>query len=195
MNKRIAFISIALALYTILICISSSIYAKRELRQQIQLKAGAALQRVKSDSETVVRARWHRNRGTVRSLYNLTLPAPIGTLETSTRQCLNDYCDLFAMTDPNIELRLVDIQSSLTGRHVRFHQYHNGIEVYGAAISIHNQPLWADTRYPQQLLPTNQHQYNGIVLSGPSDRHRHCRGWCIRFAQVAACRFGNFSES
>ena len=63
MNKRIAFISIALALYTILICISSSVYAKRELRQQIQLKAGAALQRVKSDSDTPIRARWHRNRG------------------------------------------------------------------------------------------------------------------------------------
>ena len=137
MNKRIALIPIVLALYTILICVPSSVYAKKGVRQQIQLKAGAALQRIKSDSETAVRARWHRNRGTVRSLYNLTLPAPIGTLEASTRQCLTDYCDLFAMTDPNIELRLVDIQGSLTGRHVRFHQYYNGIEVYGAAISIH----------------------------------------------------------
>ena len=114
MNKRVAFISIVLALYTILICMPSSVYAKQGMRQQIQLKAGAALQRIKSDSETAVRARWHKNRGTVRSLYNLTLPAPIGTLETSTRQCLNDYCDLFAMTDPSIELRLTDIQSSLT---------------------------------------------------------------------------------
>ena len=137
MNKRIAFISIVLALYTILICMPSSVYAKQGMRQQIQLKAGAALQRIKSESETAVRARWHRNRGTVRSLYNLTLPAPIGTLETSTRQCLNDYCDLFAMTDPSIELRLTDIQSSLTGRHVRFHQYYNGIEVYGAVVSVH----------------------------------------------------------
>ena len=137
MNKRIASIPIVLALYTILICIPSLVYAKREVRQQIQLKAGAALQRVKSDSDTPIRARWHQNRGTVRSLYNLTLPPSIGTLETSVRQCLNDYCDLFAMTDPNIELRLVDIQNSLTGRHVRFHQYYNGVEVYGAAISIH----------------------------------------------------------
>ena len=95
------------------------------------------MQRIKSESETAVRARWHRDRGTVRSLYNLTLPAPMGTLETSTRQCLNDYCDLFAMTDPSIELRLTDIQSSLTGRHVRFHQYYNGIEVYGAVVSVH----------------------------------------------------------
>ena len=86
MNKRVAFISIVLALYTILICMPSSVYAKQGMRQQIQLKAGAALQRIKSESETAVRARWHRNRGTVRSLYNLTLPAPIGTLETSTRQ-------------------------------------------------------------------------------------------------------------
>ena len=137
MNKRIASIPIVLALYTILICVPSSVYAKKGVRQQIQLKAGAALQRIKSDSETAVRARWHRNRGTVRSLYNLTLPAPIGTLEASTRQCLTDYCDLFAMTDPSIGLRLTDIQSSLTGRHVRFHQYYNSIEVYGAAISIH----------------------------------------------------------
>ena len=80
MNKRIAFISIALALYTILICVPSSVYAKTEVRQQIQLKAGAALQRIKSDSETPVRARWHPNRGTVRSLYNLTLPAPNGNI-------------------------------------------------------------------------------------------------------------------
>lgn len=137
MNKRITFISIVLALCTILMCISFSVYAKGEVRQQIQLKAGAALQRIKSDSETVVRARWHPDRGTVRSLYNLTLPAPMGTLETSARQCFSDYCDLFAMTDPNIELRLTNIQGSLTGRHARFHQYYNGIEVYGAAISIH----------------------------------------------------------
>ncbi len=137
MNNRMTSIPIVLALYTMLICIPSLVYAKREVRQQIQLNAGAALQRVKSDSETLVRARWHQKRGTVRSLYNLTLPAPIGTLETSVRQCLNDYCDLFAMTDPNIELRLTDIQNSLTGRHVRFHQYYNGIEVYGAATSVH----------------------------------------------------------
>ena len=137
MNKRIASIPIVLALYTILICVPSLVYAKSGLKQQIQLKAGAALQRVKSDSDTPIRARWHQNRGTVRSLYNLTLPPSIGTLETSVRQCLNDYCDLFAMTDPNIKLRLVDIQNSLTGRHVRFHQYYNGVEVYGAAISIH----------------------------------------------------------
>ena len=137
MNKRIAFISIVFALYTILMCISFSLYAKGGARQQLQLKAGAALQRIKSESETVVRARWHRDRGTVRSLYNLTLPAPMGTLETSARQCLSDYCDLFAMADPNIELRLTDIQGSLTGRHTRFHQYYNGIKVYGAAISIH----------------------------------------------------------
>ena len=137
MNKRLTSIPIVLVLYTTLICMPSWVYAKQGMRQQIQLKAGAALQRIKSDSETTVRARWHRDRGTVRSLYNLTLPAPIGTLETSTRQCLNDYCDLFAMTDPSIELRLTDIQSSLTGRHVRFHQYYNGIEVYGAVVSVH----------------------------------------------------------
>ena len=137
MNKRMTSIPIVLVLYTTLICMPSSVYAKREMRQQIQLKAGAALQRIKSDSDTPIRTRWHQNRGTVRSLYNLTLPAPIGTLETLTRQCLSDYCDLFAMTDPNIELRLTNIQSSLTGRHVRFHQYYNGIEVYSAAISVH----------------------------------------------------------
>ena len=136
MNKRISSTPIMLVL-TILICIPSSVHAKKEVRQQIQLKAGAALQRVKFDSETPVRARWHRDRGTVRSLYNLTLPAPAGTLETSARQCLSDYCDLFAMTDPNIELRLTTIQSSLTGRHARFHQYYKGIEVYRAAISVH----------------------------------------------------------
>ena len=137
MNKWRTSIPIVLVLYTTLICMPSSVYAKREMRQQIQLKAGAALQRIKSDSDTPIRTRWHQNRGTVRSLYNLTLPSPIGTLETLTRQCLSDYCDLFAMTDPNIELRLTNIQSSLTGRHVRFHQYYNGIEVYSAAISVH----------------------------------------------------------
>ena len=137
MDKRVTSVPIVLVLCTILICVPSSVYAKRGVRQEIQLKAGAALQRIKSNSETSIRARWHRNRGTIRSLYNLTLPASIGTLETSARQCLSDYCDLFAMTDPNIELRLTDIQSSLTGRHARFHQYYNGIEVYGAAISIH----------------------------------------------------------
>ena len=137
MNKWITSISIVLASYTVLICVPSLVYAKKGVRQQIQLKAGAALQRIKSVSDTAVRVRWHQDRGTVRSLYNLTLPAPIGTLETSARQCLSDYCDLFALTDPNIELRLTNIQSSLTGRHLRFHQYYNDIEVYGATISLH----------------------------------------------------------
>ena len=136
MDKRMTAIPVVLLLCTILLY-APSVYAKEEVRQQIQRRAGAALQRIKSESQTPVRARWHRNRGTVRSLYNLTLPAPIGTLETSARQCLNDYCDLFAMTDPNIELRLTDLQSSLTGKHVRFHQYYKGVAVYGAAISIH----------------------------------------------------------
>ena len=136
MNKQIFSTPFALALWAILIC-APLVYAKGKERQQIQLNTAAALQRIKSDSETPVRARWHPNRRTVRSLYNLTLPASKGTLETSARQCISDYSDLFAMTDPIIELRLKYIQSSLTGKHVRFHQYHNGIEVYGAAISIH----------------------------------------------------------
>ena len=136
MNKQIFSNTFALVLWAILIC-THSVYAKGNNNQQIQPKAGAALQRIKSDSETPVRARWHPNRGTVRSLYNLTLPASKGTLEISARQCISDYHDLFAMTDPNIELRLKNLQSSLTGEHVRFHQYYNGIEVYGAAISVH----------------------------------------------------------
>ena len=41
------------------------------------------------------------------------------------------------MADPDLELRVSEIQRSLTGNHVRFHQYHNGIEVYGATISLH----------------------------------------------------------
>ena len=136
MNKQIFSNPFALALWAILIC-APLVYAKNNENQQIQLNAAAALQRIKSDSATPVRARWHPNRGTVRSLYNLTLPSSKGTLETSARQCISDYHDLFAMSDPNTELRLRNIQSSLTGKHVRFHQYYNGIEVYGAAISIH----------------------------------------------------------
>ena len=136
MNGKIFSTPIALTLFTVLICVPLA-YAKGKEKQRVQLRAGAALHRIKSYSETPVRARLHRHRGTVRSLYNLTLPVPIGTLETSMRQCLDDYRDLFAMTDPSIELRVTDIQSSLTGRHVRFHQYYNGIEVYGAAISLH----------------------------------------------------------
>ena len=137
MNKSLRTIPIMLVLYAILIYIPSLAHAEIAARQQVQLKAGAALQQIKTDSETSVRVRWHRDRGTVRSIYNLTLPVPPGTLETSARQCLNDYCDLFAMTDPNIELRFKKIQNSLTGSHVRFHQYYKGIEVYGAAISVH----------------------------------------------------------
>ena len=136
MDGRITVTAIVLVLCTILVSVPFG-YGRGGVRQQIQLKAGVALQRIKSYSETPVRARWHQNRGTVRSLYNLTLPTPVGTLETSARQCLSEYCDLFAMTDPNIELRLTNIQSSLTGRHIRFHQYYNGIEVYGAVVSLH----------------------------------------------------------
>ena len=136
MNKQIFSNTCALALWASLLCAALG-YAKGSLNQQIRLKTGAALQRIKAESETPVRARWHPNRETVRSLYNLTLPSSKGTLETSARRCISDYYDLFAMSDPNTELRLKNIQSSLTGKHVRFHQYYNGIEVYGAAISVH----------------------------------------------------------
>ena len=137
MDKPTRILPIVLVLCAILIYIPSLVHAEMTARQQIQLKAGAALQQIKTDSETSVRVRWHRDRGTVRSIYNLTLPIPPGTLETSARQCLSDYCDLFAMTDLNVELRLMGIQSSLTGSHVRFHQHYKGIEVYDAAISVH----------------------------------------------------------
>ena len=136
MKKSIR-IPLMLSLYAMLICIASSVYAKQTAREQIQLRAAAALHRVKSASASPVRTRWHRDRGTVRSLYNLTLPLPPGTPETSARQCLSDHCDLFGMTDPHTELRLKTIQTSLTGRHIRFHQYYKGIEVYGAMVSVH----------------------------------------------------------
>ncbi len=137
MNQSIRTLPIVLALCAALVSIPSGVYAQKGARQEFQLKAASTLQRLKSASATAVRVRWHRDRGTVRSLYNLTLPAPVGTVETSARQCLSDYCDLFAMTDKTVELRLKAIQKSLTGRHIRFHQYHSGIEVYGASISVH----------------------------------------------------------
>lgn len=157
MDERTTSVPIVLALCAILICVPL-VYPKEGVRQGIQLRAGAALQRIKSDSETPVRARWHRNRGTIRSLYNLTLPAPMGTLETSVRQCLNDYCDLFAITNPNIELRLTDIQSSLTGKHVRLHQYYKGIAVYGATISLH-------TNHSGQIRVIHNNYYPEINIS------------------------------
>ena len=135
MNKPIVSISLVLVLLAMVICVPSS--DAKTIGEQIKLRASVALQRIKSDSQTPVRTRWHRDRGTVRSLYNLTLPAPVGTPETSARQCLSDYCDLFALTDPRVELRLQAVQKSLTGRHIRFHQYYQGIEVYGASISVH----------------------------------------------------------
>lgn len=136
MNRKGIATSISLTLCAVLIALPIASVIGEE-KQRIRLRAGAALHRIKSNSETPARARWHRHRGTVRSLYNLTLPVPIGTLETSMRRCVNDYRDLFAMTDPGIELQVTDIQRSLTGNHVRFQQYHNGIEVYGATVSLH----------------------------------------------------------
>ncbi len=136
-KKSIRALPIVLALCVVLVSIPSGVYAKTGARQELQLKAASTLQRIRSASATGVRVRWHQDRGTVRSLYNLTVPAPVGTPETSARQCLSDYCDLFAMTDPTVELRLKAVQNSLTGRHIRFHQYHRGVEVYGASISVH----------------------------------------------------------
>ena len=138
MNKLIRALPVVLGLCAVLVSIPSWVYAKMGARQALQLKAASTLPRIKSASATGVRVRWHRDRGTVRSLYNLTLPAPPGTPETSARQCLSDYCDLFAMTDSTVELRLKGIQTSLTGKHIRFHQYYKGLEVYGASISVHS---------------------------------------------------------
>ena len=204
MDKRITTTPIVLALCTILVCVPL-VYGKGGVRQQIQLKAGAALQRIKSYSETPVRARWHQNRGTVRSLYNLTLPAPIGTLETSGRQCLNDYCDLFAMTDPNIELRLADIQSSLTGKHVRFHQYHNGIEVYGATISLHTNHsgqirVIHSNYFPRINISTvaslSPEQAIGIAISeaGALDLRKPSRAGLVIFPNRDAGQIGAYAD-
>ena len=137
MNTSIRALPIVLALCAVLASIPSGVYAKMGARQELQMKAASTLQRIKFDSASAARVRWHQDRGTVRSLYNLTIPAPVGTPETSARQCLSDYCDLFAMTDPTVELRLKAVQNSLTGRHIRFHQYHRGVEVYGASVSVH----------------------------------------------------------
>lgn len=57
MNNRMSSMSIVLVIYTILICIPSWVYSKTQVQQQIQLKAAATLQRIKSDSETPVRVR------------------------------------------------------------------------------------------------------------------------------------------
>ena len=204
MNKWITSISIVLASYTVLICVPSLVYAKKGVRQQIQLKAGAALQRIKSDSETVVRARWHPDRGTVRSLYNLTLPAPIGTRETSARQCLSDYCDLFAMTDPNIELRLINIQGSLTGTHARFHQYYNGIEVYGAAISIHTNHsgqirVIHSNYFPQINISAaasfSPDQAIAIAESGAFNLRKSSRADLVIFPNRDAGRLGDYTDA
>ena len=194
MNKQIFSTPFALALWAILIC-APLVNAEGNEKQQFQLKAGAALQRIKSDSETPVRARWHPNRGTVRSLYNLTLPASKGTLETSARQCISDYHDLFAMTDPNTELRLKNIQSSLTGKHVRFHQYYNGIEIYGAAISIH-------TNHSGQIRVIHSNYFPQINISTAAAFSPNqaistaiADDGCIRFAETVARQLGNLSES
>ena len=206
MNKWITSISIVLASYTVLICVPSLVYAKKGVRQQIQLKAGAALQRIKSDSETVVRAIWHPDRGTVRSLYNLTVPAPIGTRETSARQCLSDYCDLFAMTDPNIELRLINIQGSLTGTHARFHQYYNGIEVYGAAISIHTNHsgqirVIHSNYFPQINISTaasfSPDQAIGIAIAetGSFNLRKPSRADLVIFPNRDAGRLGDYTDA
>jgi len=100
-------------------------------------EAMKALQTLKLRSESSVRTRWHDDRGTVRSLYNLTIPAPAGTPETSARRFLNDHRSLFGMTDPGVELRLEGVQQSLTGRHIRLRQYYRGVEVCGGDISVH----------------------------------------------------------
>ena len=117
MNKLIRALPVVLALCAVLVSIPSWVYAKMGARQALQLKAASTLPRLKSASATGVRVRWHRDRGTVRSLYNLTLPAPPGTPETSARQCLSDYCDLFAMTDPTVELRLSRFASTGVSDH------------------------------------------------------------------------------
>ena len=58
MNKSILTLPLVLSL---LICIASSVYAKQTAREQIQLRAAAALQRVKSASASAVRTRWHQD--------------------------------------------------------------------------------------------------------------------------------------
>ncbi len=120
-----------------LMCVPLLASAQDAARQQVRLEAKKTLQQLKIASETAVRTRWHADRGTVRSLYNLTIPAPAGTPEASARQFLNTYRELFAMMDQNIDLRLKKVQRSLTAEHVRLHQYYNGIEVYGAELSVH----------------------------------------------------------
>ncbi len=136
-DKLLNSIFIKLTLCLVLTCIPLLVFAKATVQQPVRLEAANALQMLKSKSETPIRTRWHVNRGTVRSLYNLTIPAQAGTSEASARQFLNNYRNLFAMNDSNIELRLKRVQHSLTGEHVRLHQYYKGVEVYSAEMSVH----------------------------------------------------------
>ena len=149
--------------------------ASRPVRAQIHRQANVALQRIKSASATGARVHWHQDRGTVRSLYNLTFPLPPGTPEIAARQCLSDHCDLFGMTDPNIELRFDKIQNSLTGRHIRFHQYYKGIEVYGATISVH-------TNHSGRIRVIHRKERDNVMKVG--------RTYVLMFVAIAL--FGNY---
>ena len=181
MNKPIVSIPMVLVLYAMVICIPSSVYAKRTVRDHLKLQASVALQRIKSASATGVRARWHQDRGTVRSLYNLTLPLSPGTLETAARQCLSEHCDLFGMTDPHTELRLKTIQT-------RNRQACSipSILQGGSSLRCVNlgayQPFGSDTSDPQQLFPTDRHQHIGIGFSGLRDKHCDCQCGCLQLA-------------
>lgn len=75
--------------------------------------------------------------GKLRSIHNLRFQATSANPETSARQFLDQYRDLFGMNDPEIDLRLKRIQNSITATHVRFHQFYRNVKIYGAEISAH----------------------------------------------------------
>ena len=151
-----------------LMCVPLLASAQDAARQQVRLEAKETLQRLKIQSGTSVRARWHADRGTVRSLYNLTVPAPAGTPEASARQFLNTYRELFAMTDQNVDLRLKKVQHSLTAEHVRLAVV-VGVERDRPARARDRPAAEHDRRGVGEHRRGNQGQHRRVVLSRRSD--------------------------
>lgn len=75
-------------------------------------------------------------KGLIRSIYNVDSKKYQGTAEDIARKYLNEYKNLFGLTDNLLDLRIVDYKTSPGGKHICFRQYYKDIEVLNSEIVV-----------------------------------------------------------
>src|SRR6185369_7257680 len=95
------------------------------------------LQALQARSDKAEALGWNSRSGTPRSIIGKMHSILKESSEASARLFLQGNAPLFKLNNDTDDLRLVREKESLVGKHFTFQQQYQGLDVYGAEVSIH----------------------------------------------------------